>query len=108
MRKGRKKEKNQIWYAFNLWIDVVFVKFILVFIQLTNKYEPNPDIYFYLSNMYGLLFKYYKNKGNDKRTNRLDKKAEYYFNLSGGDMPPAKSAAMPIPRPPIFVKAVGK
>lgn len=69
--------------------------------------ELRPEVHYFLSERYGLLANEHRRRGKAGRAERLEKKAERHFRLSGAhEPPPAAAMAMPVPSAPRVVDAV--
>ena len=69
--------------------------------------ELNPEIHLYLYDRYWRLARYHERRGNRQKARRLRAKAAEHYRHTGHDGPPfAVALAMPVPRPPLFTRAV--
>jgi hypothetical protein len=69
----------------------------------------SPDAHLFLSDRYGLLARYHRRLGHEKRAQKLDATAARHFRLGGGHWPPpAVAMAMAAPQPWKIVDAIAR
>ena len=97
---------SQLW---RLRWDVATTRAILFVCDPLHLKPVNPDLRLYLVDRYRRLAVGFARQGKPRKARRCHEKALHHFQLWGGpDPPPAVAIALPIPRPPIFVDAVGQ
>ena len=96
--------------VFRLRVDLAVALALLAVAKAGRPGRPNPDVCFYLGGRYFHLAEHYRRGRKFKKANRLRRKAKFYLAGSGAPWPePPYSAAMamPVPKRPSFVAAIG-
>lgn len=87
--------------------DLITIRSLLWLAQARRGGEFQPEVHLYLYDRYWRLAEHYERRGNKRKALRLRIKAEAHYRQSGHDGPPfAAAIAMPVPRPPLFTRAV--
>jgi hypothetical protein len=100
---------NAKWHQWRLRLDIAWTRaFIWVADPMRNQ-QLNPEVHLYLADRYGRLAKWYDRAGCRAKARLYDDLAEYHFRTGGGlEPPPAVAAVMPVPKPPLFTRAVAE
>ena len=95
--------------VFRLRLDLTIALALLVVAKAGRPGRPNPDVCFYLGDRYQHLAEHYRRRRKYKKANLLRRKAKFYLAGSGSDPEPPYTAAtaMPVPKRPSFVAAIG-
>jgi len=95
--------------VFKLRIDLVVALSLLLAAKAGRPARLNSDVCFYLGDRYFRLSEHYRRSRKFKKAERLRAKAEFYFEGSGPwrDPPRAAAMAMPVPKRPTFIEAIG-
>src|ERR1041385_1384661 len=94
--------------AWRLRIDLATAHALLLVVDARGNAKLKPDVHLYFADRYSRLAPHHRRRGNARRANVLLGKARRHFHLGGGDpRPPAAALAMPAPRRPTFVEAIG-
>ena len=89
--------------------DLLTVHGLLWMARVRPGGEPRPEVHLYLYDRYWRLAEYHERRGRSKNASRLRMKAMIHYRQSGSDGPPLAAAlAMPVPRPPLFTRAVAR
>jgi hypothetical protein len=98
--------KSSPW---GLRTDLLTVRSLLWVARFYSGGEPTPEVHLYRYDRYWPLAEYHERRGNKKKASGLRAQAMMHDRQSGNDGPPATAAlAMPIPRPPLFTRAVAR
>jgi hypothetical protein len=66
-----------------------------------------PEVHLYFYDRYWRLALHHERRGHREKARRLRVKAAEHYAHTGHDGPPfAAALAMPVPRPPLFTRAV--
>jgi hypothetical protein len=103
------KEPDSKSGPWGLRTDLLTVHSLLWVAHVHSGGEPTPEVHLYLYDRYWRLAEYHKRRGHSKKASRLRVKAMMHYSRSGNDRPPSAAAlAMPVPRPPLFTRAVAR
>jgi hypothetical protein len=87
--------------------DVATTWALVRFVAPFGDRSLRPEVHLFLADRYGKLAQHHRRSGNTRRASVLERKALEHLRLGGGDLPPAVAVAMPVPRPPRSVNAIG-
>ena len=91
-----------------LRIDLAIALALLAVAKAGRPSRPNAEVCSYLGDRYQRLAEHYRCCRKYKKANRLRRKAKFYLAGSGPEPePPYAAMAMPVPKRPSFVSAIG-
>ncbi len=94
--------------AWQLRVGLATAHALLLVVDARGNAKLKPDVHLYFADRYFRLARHHHRRGNTRRENVLLEKARRHLDLGGGDpLPPAAALAMPVPRRPTFVEAIG-
>lgn len=94
--------------AWQLRVDLLTTRALLLVIATRKHAALRPEVHQYFADRYARLAHYHRRRGHAKRANALLAKSLRHWHMGGGDpVPPAAALAMPHPRRPTFVEAIG-
>jgi hypothetical protein len=100
------EEGASLW---TLRADVAWALVLLRLASLPTVATPKPEVHYFLFDRYFRLSELYRRRGTLKRAERLRRMADWHYERSGhSNPPPAVAVALPVPRRPSFVWAVGR
>jgi len=89
-------------------VDIATTHTLLFIVAVRSNVSLRPEVHRYFADRYARLAYHYRRRGNARRANSLLTKSLKHYALGGGDpLPPAAALAMPVPRCPTFMEAVG-
>ena len=95
--------------AWHLRWDIATTWALVRFVSPLGDRALRPEVHLFLADRYGRLAEHHRKAGHHRRALVLDRKAEEHLRLGGGDEPPpAVAVAMPVPRSPVPVDAIGR
>ena len=90
-----------------LRIDLATVHGLLWVARAGRARALAPEVHRFFHDRYSRLAWYHERRGNRQKARRLRAKAAEHYGHMGPDGPPfAVALAMPVPRPPLFTRAV--
>ena len=87
--------------------DIASTWALVRFVAPFGDRSLRPEVHLFLADRYGRLAQHHRRSGNERRASALERRAREHLRLGGGDLPPAVAVAMPVPRSPSSVNAVG-
>ena len=101
----RNRVDPTVW---GLRADLMTTHALLLIVAARNDADLRPEVHRYFADRYARLAHYHRRRGNTRRANALFAKSLRHWHRGGGDpAPPAAALAMPVPRRPTFVEAIG-
>ena len=95
--------------ALHLRWDIASTWALVRFVSPLGSRALRPEVHLFLADRYGRLAEHHRKAGHHRRALVLERKAEEHLRLGGGDEPPpAVAVAMPVPRSPVPVDAIGR
>jgi hypothetical protein len=90
-----------------LRIDLATAHGLLWVARAGRAAEPAPEVHLFFYDRYSRLARYHERRGHRQKARRLRARAVDHYARTGDDGPPfAVALAMPVPRPPLFTRAV--
>jgi hypothetical protein len=94
--------------AWRLRLDLAVAHALLIVVSARRNTKLRPEVHLYFADRYGRLGAHYRQRRNEKKATALIAQACRHLHLAGGDGPPPSVAlAMPRPRRPSFIEAIG-
>jgi hypothetical protein len=105
---ARRKAHRPDPTAWQLRVDLMTTHALLLVIAARRNAALRPEVHRYFADRYARLAHHHRRRGNARRANALLARSLRHWHLGGGDpVPPRAALAMPVPRCPTFVEAIG-